>query len=244
MTRERAVEIAGRPTTIVEPADGVAPRLLLVLLHGLQMTPLDLAPFAHSLALPLIALFPRGPVEALDTRGPKGAAWWATDPFAREAALAQGPRDFAAQDPPDLPAARETLDRFADAAAELFPGLPIVLGGFSQGAMLTCSTLLTIGPRAWRERLIGLVLLSGSRVAGADWTEPRLGAFRGLRAYLSHGEQDPDLAFEAGLALRDALAQGGADVAWTPFEGAHEIPLVAWRGLRKFLLGLTGSIAR
>ncbi len=242
MTTERAAEIAGLSTTIVEPSEGAA-RFVLVLLHGMQMTPEDLSPFAHSLKLPAVTLFPRGPVEASDMKGPKGRAWWQTDPFAREAAIAKGPRDFIVYDPPDLPAARATLDRFMREVDGAWPGLPLVLGGFSQGAMLTCSTLLDVDERAgdWVDRLSALVLLSGSRVARADWTPARVARFRGLRVFLSHGEQDPDLAFAAGVALRDALSGAGAETTWTPFEGVHEIPLVAWRALRKFLLRVAAS---
>ncbi|MGE5183235.1 MAG: hypothetical protein ACM31C_14295 [Acidobacteriota bacterium] len=36
-----------------------------------------------------------------------------------------------------------------------------------------------------------------------------------------------------GFAL--PAAAGGAHVTWLPFDGGHELPLVVWRGLRKFL---------
>jgi phospholipase/carboxylesterase len=52
---------------------------------------------------------------------------------------------------------------------------------------------------------------------------------------MSHGEADPDLAFSTGEALRDVLAAAGASVEWVPFEQGHEIPLLVWRRLRKFL---------
>jgi phospholipase/carboxylesterase len=32
--------------------------------------------------------------------------------------------------------------------------------------------------------------------------------------------------------------EAGARVFWVPFDGGHEIPLVVWRGLRKFLRAL------
>ena len=44
-----------------------------------------------------------------------------------------------------------------------------------------------------------------------------------------------DLAFTAGTALRDCLVASGADVTWQPFDQGHEIPLVVWRTLKKFL---------
>lgn len=240
---ERPATFGGLPTIVVEPSDE-PPRFVLVLLHGLMMTPQDLSPFAHSMAVPAVALFPEGPVEAFDLEGPKGRAFWATDPKARAEAIAKGPRDFIVYDPPDLPAARVTLDRYVGAVAAAYPALPIVLGGFSQGAMLTCSTFLHVaelGSPTWVERVRALVLLSGSRVGSADWTTGRFSSFADLLVYQSHGEQDPDLAFTAGVALRDTLISAGATVTWTAFEGTHEIPLVAWRGLRKFLLRLAAS---
>src|SRR2546428_564480 len=83
----------------------------------------------------------------------------------------------------------------------------------------------------------GLVLMSASRIACADW-ELKRERLRGLPAFLSHGRADRDLAFAAGEALRDFVLAGGAEVSWVPFEGGHETPLVVWRGLRKFLGGL------
>jgi phospholipase/carboxylesterase len=56
---------------------------------------------------------------------------------------------------------------------------------------------------------------------------------------VSHGRGDTDLAFAAGEALRDLLVSGGAAVTWVPFDQGHEIPLVVWRGLRKFLSTLS-----
>jgi phospholipase/carboxylesterase len=190
----------------------------VVLLHGFQMEPADLAPFAHSLALPVRFLFPEAPLGAQ----PRGRAWWHIDAAARTAAIARGPRDFAPQHPPDLPAARAHLGALLDAV----PG-PLVLGGFSQGAMLACDTLLR-APRP----VLALALLSASRIA-ADEQDYR--GLAGVPVLVAHGHADDDLAFAAGEALRDALIGGGAEVTWVPFDGGHEIPLVVWRALRKLV---------
>jgi len=61
---------------------------------------------------------------------------------------------------------------------------------------------------------------------------------RDLPVFVSHGRMDSDLAFSAGEALRDFMTASGAQVTWAPFDGGHEIPLAAWRGLRKFLYSL------
>ncbi len=237
--REEIVELGG--LRAVSVGDARRAELVCVLVHGFQMTPADLSPFAHSLGLPVWFLFPEGPLEA----EPAGRAWWRIDPAARAAALARGPRDFAGQHPVDLPHARARLGAFLHALdAHLAPDAPdapdapearraarpLVIGGFSQGAMLTCDTLLR-GARA-----DALLLLSGSRIAFDEWEAPlAAGRAQGLPVLVSHGEADADLSFEAGVALRDALASAGAEVSWVPFGQGHEIPLVVWRKVRTFL---------
>jgi len=239
MLAERTLELADLETTVVgEPADA---RVAVVLLHGFAMEPADLAPFAHSLGVPGLFLFPRGPLTAMLEPGvPRGRAWWHIDPVARAAALARGPRDFAGQHPNGLAEARAGLWRFLRelTAQGLLPAdLPLVLGGFSQGGMLVSDALLRPEPGP---RIDALALLSASRIAFDEWG-PRLApgatpALAGLPVFMSHGRTDADLAFAAGESLRDCLAAAGAVPTWVPFDEGHEVPLVVWRRLRKFLL--------
>jgi phospholipase/carboxylesterase len=231
---EDTVELGGLRAVSVGDPD--AARVVVVLLHGFQMAPADLSPFAHSLQAPAWFLFPEAPLPA----EPRGRAWWHIDARARERALAAGPRDFAVQSPPDLPAARARLRAFLAALEPRVRTRPLVLGGFSQGGMLTCDTVL-------RSELAvaAMALFSASRIAFDEWA-PLLGGarLRGLPVLVSHGAADDDLAFTAGEALRDCLAAAGAAVDWVPFEQGHEIPLVVWRRLRKLLAGLAGRAAR
>jgi phospholipase/carboxylesterase len=227
--REEELVIAGRRTVAVGEPDAPA---LIVMLHGFAMTPADLSPFAHSLGVAARWLFPEGPAPAALVPGePRGRAWWHIDPAARLDAIARGPRDFAALEFADLPAARALCGAIVDEVVATAAGRPVILGGFSSGGMLAFDTQLR-APRPIR----GLALLSSTRIA---WREQE--AFvadqplRGLPALLTHGHADDDLAFAAGEALRDAAIAAGADVTWAPFEGAHEIPLVSWRRLRKWL---------
>lgn len=222
---DRSVQVAGLRT--IEVIGKAPPRLTVVVLHGYAMSPEDLAPFASSVGVPARFLFPEAPLRAV----PTGRAWWAIDPDARSRALAAGPRDLFEEHPPGAASARERLLAFLDAIRS-DSELPVVLAGFSQGGMLACDTLL-------REqlRVAALVLLSSSRIAADDW-EPRIHRLQRLPAFVSHGHTDPDLAFSAGEALRDLLERGGADVTWVPFDSGHEIPLVVWRALRKFLSAL------
>jgi phospholipase/carboxylesterase len=218
---EEVVEIGGLRAVSVGDRDA---KVVMVMLHGFQMEPADLSPFAHSMQAPAWFLFPFAP---LDAEG-RGRAWWHIDARLRDEALKRGPRDFAPQHPPDLPQARAALSAFLEA----LPAKRLVLGGFSQGGMLSADTFLR-----GNQELAALALFSASRIAFDEWG-PFAHRLRGLPVLVSHGESDPDLAFSAGEALRDFLAGAGADVTWLPFAGGHEIPLVVWRRLRKLLLAI------
>jgi phospholipase/carboxylesterase len=226
--RQETIDFGGLRAISVGDRD--AARVVVVLAHGFQMEPGDLSPFAHSIRAPAWFLFPEAPLVA----EPRGRAWWHIDAKLRDEALKRGPRDFAPQHPPDLPDARNKPLAFLEAAKAAAGARPLVAGGFSQGGMLTCDTLL-------RSNLVvsAIALLSASRIAADEW-EPLVAEepFAGLPALVSHGQADPDLAFSAGEALRDCVAAAGANVTWVPFPEGHEIPLVVWRRLRMLLLGL------
>ena len=84
------------------------------------------------------------------------------------------------------------------------------------------------------EALRGLVLLSGSFVAG-DWWRPRMNRLTGQNVFQSHGTQDTVLAISGAEALRDGLEGGGAQVQWHSFRGGHEIPMDVIEALRGYL---------
>jgi phospholipase/carboxylesterase len=183
----------------------------------------DLAPFAASLGVPALFHFPQASLPAHDG----GFSWWPVN--APRAGVARVPRDLAQAYPAGRADARAALARFLEALEPQRAGRPLLLAGFSQGGMLACDCLLHEAVK-----IDALALLSASRIAFDDWL-PRLSRLQGLPALVSHGRDDPDLAFAAGEALRDALAAGGARVDWLPFDGGHEMPLPVWRGLRKLI---------
>jgi phospholipase/carboxylesterase len=147
---------------------------------------------------------------------------------ARASRLAQGARDLADQHPPGRDHARALIRELLAALSERGSGEPLLLAGFSQGAMLACDTLLLEEVRA-----AGLVMMSASRIAIDEWL-PRMDRLQGLRAFVSHGREDRDLAFTAGERLEHFLRDGGAAVTWVPFDGGHEIPFRVWREFRSF----------
>lgn len=226
------IRLGGARTLAVGPQD--AP-VLVVLCHGFAMKPEDLAPFCASMGLPARWLLPEAPVPAALVPGTiVGRSWWHIDPARRLEALGRGPRDFAEIEPPDLAPARELLSRILDDSFAQASGRTVILAGFSSGGMLAFDLLL-------RERrpVAGLALLSATRIAWRE-QQPLVAArtLAGLPVLATHGDADDDLAFAAGEALRDAAIAAGANVTWAPFEGGHNIPLIAWNRLRKWAKAL------
>lgn len=215
--------------TVVEPA-GRPTRAIVVILHGYGMRPEDLSPFAHSLQLEATCYLPEAPLRAEDS----GRAWWPIDQDRRAAAMAAGPRDLAAECPAGVGEAHTALSKVLDEVQRRHQGIPLILVGFSQGGMLACDYVLRHGAG-----VAALGLLSASRISADEWNSlsPRLA---GLPVLVSHGAKDPDLSFQAGEALRDLCLGAGGVVTWVPFEGGHEIPLVVWRALRKFIREIAG----
>lgn len=217
---------------IVPPTPGEPVERVVVLLHGFGAPGDDLVALAEWIEAPGTAwVFPEAPMELGGLYG-DSRAWWMIDLDRLERDAARGrPSDRSAELPEGLAAARaamiELLDgvraRFALAADRL------VLGGFSQGAMLACDVALH------NDRpLAGLILLSGTLLARTEW-EPRMPARAGLPVLMSHGTSDALLPLAAAETLRDLLVAAGLVVEWLPFEGGHEIPPPLLEAVSDFL---------
>jgi phospholipase/carboxylesterase len=218
----RRVEVAGSSVILAGGADreGGGDGPLVVLLHGFGAPGDDLAGLWRVIDAPPGTrwAFPAAPI-ALDALGPGARAWWMVDIEGRLRAAERGQLDELAREVPDgLVEARERVTATLDALEQQLRPSRVVLGGFSQGAMLACDVALRTG-----RALAGIALLSGTVVARDEWAA--LAPQRaGLPVFQSHGTSDPLLPFSKAEALRDLLRAGGADVTWTPFRGGHEIP--------------------
>lgn len=104
-----------------------------------------------------------------------------------------------------------------------------VIGGFSQGAMLSTDVTLRAetSPR-------GLLVLSGTLLDAEHWRE-RSAGHSGLRYFLSHGRRDPLLDFERAVELKSIFEEAGMQGEWHDFDGAHEIPAPVLSELQTFL---------
>jgi phospholipase/carboxylesterase len=176
-------------------------------------------------------VFPEAPV-SLGAEYAGGRAWWWVDLEARMRRRAAGEQqtDTAAV-PEGLAESRAKVQAFL-AAVESTLALPpgkLVLGGFSQGAMLSLDVALHTS-----QALAGLVLMSGSHIAANEWAT-RFEARRGLPVFMSHGQSDEVLPFAVSEQLKSTLIAHGMPVDWVPFRGGHAIPPPVIEGVGKFL---------
>jgi phospholipase/carboxylesterase len=206
---------------------------VVVLLHGFGAPGDDLAPFWRTLRAPTGTrfVFPEAPIELGGGYGNAARAWWHIDLEARMRRQAEGrppdPRDI----PDGLDDARAKVDALLRelASAMQAPPARVVLGGFSQGAMLSLDVALRL-----QHSLAGLVLMSGTLIAADEW-RTRYGGRRGLPLFMSHGRNDEILPFPVSEALRDELDSSGMPVEWLPFRGGHGIPWEVQEGVSAFL---------
>lgn len=207
---------------------GKKPDILVVLCHGYGASGSDLVPIGDELLDQFPGLsdqirfvFPEAP-GSLDHLGlPGGRAWWPIDMAKLQLAVATGRfRELRSDQPEGLADAREQLQETVallcrQSGVELSQ---VVLGGFSQGAMLTTDTTLHLetNPAA-------LIPMSGTLLNEAEWRKlaPQ---HSGLRVLQSHGTQDPLLPYAGAEELRNLLTEAGATVEFIRFAGGHQIP--------------------
>ncbi len=194
----------------------------IVLLHGYGGHAESWLQFVDQIRIPDPArlVFPQGPLRGPGT-GMRG--WWWLN---IEGHIPEGERlpDFSIANPPGIKVASRLLRNFLGPIEGA-----IVLGGFSQGAMLS-------GEIAFQtdQPLAGLIMLGGTTVNEAAWVE-RFAGRRRLPIFIAHGRQDGVLPFAIAERFANKLQAAGLDVTWFPFDGGHNIPAAVIERLNAFL---------
>jgi phospholipase/carboxylesterase len=212
-------QIAGLNTRIVGPDA----KHTVILLHGFGAPGDDLVSLADYLKVPARFVFPEAPLE-LGGMYDNARAWWMID-LARLQNLKA--TDRSAEIPDGLSASRDKVSSLVDHFATTSDR--VVLGGFSQGAMLSLDVALHSA-----QKLAGVVMMSGTLIAEPEWS-PLMQKLAGTRVFQSHGQYDQLLPFVVAEKLRDKLKTAGALVDWHQFLGGHEIPAPVLTALGAFL---------
>jgi phospholipase/carboxylesterase len=221
-------QLAGLTTRVVGPADA---KLTVILMHGFGAPGDDLVGLAPYIHAPMRFVFPEAPLELGGLYG-DARAWWLLDLAKLERELASGREaDRSGEVPEGLAAARDKVTQLVDEVKARFSisESQLVLGGFSQGAMMALDVSLHLAtPPA------GVVMMSGTLLAASVW-QPKMARLAATPVFMSHGRVDQLLPFSAAETLRDRLTAAGAHVEWHPFMGGHEIPPAVVDALGAFL---------
>ena len=199
----------------------------IVLCHGFGAPGDDLVSLARVIdAGPGVRwFFPEAPLELRLGFGVAGRAWWEIDMARLEQLMRRADVQQLIQDTPaGLAEARAALEACIDALVRDH-GVArdrMILGGFSQGAMVSTEVALHAA-----QPFAGVVLLSGALISAPRWTLAARVTGPSLRVLMTHGRADPLLPFEGAEMLRALLEGAGASVAWAPHNGQHEIPELA-----------------
>jgi phospholipase/carboxylesterase len=106
---------------------------------------------------------------------------------------------------------------------------PVILGGFSQGAMTSAEIAFNSN-----QEIAGLILLGGTTVDEEGWAGHFAGR-RHLPIFIAHGRNDSVLPFERMERFQARLKAFGLNVTWMPFEGGHGIPDDVVVGMNAFV---------
>lgn len=218
---------------VVDQLEGKAPRLLVVWSHGFGAPGDDLVPLAEPVlnAHPAIAagvrfIFPEAPLDLGPYGMPGGRAWWEIN-MAQLATMYQT-NDFAQLTEVEPEGLQEASAQLANAVQAMLDdaGLAsdsLLLGGFSQGAMVSTDVVLRTGLCPAQ-----LILMSGTMLSREAWTN-LAAEHPGCPVIQTHGTMDMVLPIEPSTWLRDMLSDNGFDVQYQSFQGPHTVPPEALR---------------
>jgi len=214
-------------------AHGDQAKIAVILCHGYGAPGEDLVSLAEVFidflgdwAADFRFIFPAAPLQPPEIAVFGGRAWWEINMAALFAASqASTFSQLHDKSPPGIDQATEMLvSTITQTLADLGGSGRYVLGGFSQGAMLTMNT--TLVSRLPPPEL--LVQFSGTLVCGPQWkSHLDAGRLRQTGVIQSHGRQDPILPFSSAQTLFELIKDACQSAKFLPFNGPHTIPMEA-----------------
>lgn len=235
-----------RAVVVDDLPSGKSPTLGVMLCHGYGAPGEDLIPLAEAvldsqpdLRDKVQFVFPQAPLSLAEMGLPGGRAWWPLSVSRLQAAIGSGRFDELRELSPELlPEAREqlmlTLQHWTEQSR--LPLQRVVIGGFSQGAMVTTelASQLPIAPA-------GLLILSGTLIRESAW-KAGLTRHAGLSVFQSHGRFDNVLPMVAAEWLRDLFVQAGLTVDFHAFPGSHGIPWEILESAAAYLVEICAAV--
>ena len=194
---------------------------LLILLHGVGSHELDLFSLAPYLDKRFLVLSARAP----NTLGPNSYAWFPVEIY---------PDKFVI-DPEKAESSRQTIIKFISEATEFYKCDPhqVYLMGFSQGAIMSFSVMLT-QPGI----LAGVVGMSGRILPEINPLMAPEEKLKDFPVLMVHGKQDQVIPINNGRASNELLSKLPVDLQYQEYDMGHEISneslgeILDWLGKR------------
>lgn len=206
---------------MLEPAPAHQ-RSLLVLLHGVGGNETNLAELAAMLPTDSLVLLARGPL----TFGPEQYAWF------RVNFTPAGPLIVAAE----AEECRKALVQFIDSQQQLHGISPVhtVVGGFSQGGILSASVGLTAP-----ERVTGFAVLSGRILPELEPIIAKRDCLARLQALIAHGIDDDKLPVNWAQRAHQWLDKLGVLHEMKLYPGGHSVSPAMAKDFVTWISGLS-----
>lgn len=165
-------------------------------------------------------LFPNGPISVPIGPGWTGRAWW-------NIRMTDLSGDWSELRPPEMDSAVAQV--FKMMSSMKFEWKDVIIGGFSQGAMLATEVFLKapITPA-------GLICLSGTLLSKTQWSDYIVNR-KGSNVLLSHGEADQVLPHKGSIQLQKFFEEHGIKTQFVSFRGGHEIPMQVIQKVKSYI---------
>lgn len=204
----------------------------VIVLHGYGASFKDLAPL-HSYLDPQGVFnwyFLDGPLGVDIGMGMTGRAWFPIDMMKLQIAQMNGTFEtlFADHNPEGIFEARDMVMKCIDEISQRHS--KVLLGGFSQGSMVSLSCALQDVSK------ISKIFLLSSTLFDQDLMNEKVSGLKDTPIFQSHGQGDMVLPFSLAKRLSELLEKNVATYEFHPFNGGHEIPLNVIERLKEFLI--------
>lgn len=203
-----------------------SPRALMVWLHGLGADAHDLEPVAQMLGIAGIHhVLPHAPIRPVTLNGGMTMRAW---------------YDIAT---PDLQWREDAAGMQASAHAvkamienlRAEMNLPVMLAGFSQGAVIS------LGIAALGLEVLGVAVLSGYLPAYLSSVPEQLTR---VPVFMAHGRRDPVISFSLARAGSEKLIRAGVSLSWHEYDMPHAICAEEINALRVEVTNWLASVRR
>lgn len=204
----------------------------ICLFHGYGASMMDLYPLGEHIKTQKSYdwFFPNAHLDLPGGRHPMmmARAWFPIDMAALEQAMMRGThRDFSDVYHENFIAALEKGQAFVESLFEQYD--EVILGGFSQGSMITTHLALKNA-----DKVKALLCYSGALIGRQQLIE-LLETSTKFPFLQSHGKRDPILSYSYAKDLFELLKLGGHHGEFISFDGEHGIPEVVLAKTQSFL---------